>query len=165
MSHLILCSQKLKKSGPYSCFTHTVIVSNLNISSNYAVIQSIRLPVTRIDFSMNYTLIRQCEVQKGFFSQYQATLFTIHLAIGQEQRNLAIISNYMEHTTACIYCTQQILIQFINKKFPLVKLISYLGYISSILHTRDLSSFCVLSEFFSPLLMVQVVTLRTMSAY
>jgi hypothetical protein len=41
--------------------------------------------VAQIDFSMNYTLIRQREVQQGFFSQHQATLFTIHLTIGQEQ--------------------------------------------------------------------------------
>ncbi len=40
--------------------------------------------VAQIDFSMNYTLLRQREVQQGFFSQHQATLFTIHLAIGQE---------------------------------------------------------------------------------
>ncbi len=53
---------------------------------------------------MNYTLIRQREVQQGFFSHHQATLFTIHLTIGKEQRNLAIISNYMEHTTAFVHC-------------------------------------------------------------
>ncbi|CAF3101068.1 unnamed protein product, partial [Rotaria socialis] len=55
--------------------------------------------VAQIDFSMNYTLVRQREVQQGFFSQHQVTLFTIHLTIGKEQRNLAVISDYMEHTT------------------------------------------------------------------
>ena len=82
--------------------------------------------VAQIDFSMNYTLIRQREVQQGFFSQHQATLFTIHVTIGQEHRNLAIISNYMEHTTAFVYCAQRILVQFIKKNFPLVKTINYL---------------------------------------
>jgi len=52
------------------------------------------LVVAQIDFSMNYTLIRQREVQQGFFSQHQVTLFTIHLTIGKEQRNLAIIYWY-----------------------------------------------------------------------
>jgi len=51
--------------------------------------------VAHIDFSMNYTLIRQREVQQGFFSHHQVTLFTIHLTIGEEQRNLAIISDYL----------------------------------------------------------------------
>jgi hypothetical protein len=54
--------------------------------------------VAQIVFSMNYTLMRQREVQQGFFSQHQVSLFTIHLTIGDEHRNLAIISNYMEHT-------------------------------------------------------------------
>lgn len=58
--------------------------------------------VAQVDFSMNYTLIRQREVQQGFFTQNQATLFTIHLTIGQAQRNVAIISNYMEHTTSFV---------------------------------------------------------------
>ena len=77
--------------------------------------------VVLINFSTNYTLIRQREVQQGFFSQHQATLFTIHLTIGQEQRNLAIISNCMEHIAVFVYCTQKILVQFIKKNFPLVK--------------------------------------------
>lgn len=81
--------------------------------------------VAQIDFSMNYTLIRQREVQQGFFSQHQATLFTIHLTIGNEQRNVAIISNYMEHTTSFVFCAQQILVRFIKKNFPLVKKINY----------------------------------------
>jgi hypothetical protein len=81
--------------------------------------------VAQIDFSMNYTLVRQREVQQGFFSQHQATLFTIHLTVGQEQRNVAIISNSMEHTTSFVYCAQKILVQFIKKNFPLVKKINY----------------------------------------
>ena len=81
--------------------------------------------VAQIDFSMNYTLVRQREVQQGFFSQHQATLFTIHLTIGQEQQNLAIISNYMEHTTLFVHCAQKILVEYIKKNFPLIKKINY----------------------------------------
>ena len=39
---------------------------------------------------MNYTLIRQREVQQGFFSQHQATLFTVHLTNGSEHRDIAL---------------------------------------------------------------------------
>lgn len=81
--------------------------------------------VAQIDFSMNYTLVRQREVQQGFFSQHQVTLFTIHLTVGQEQRNVAIISNYMEHTTLFVYCAQKILVEYIKKNFPLIKKINY----------------------------------------
>ena len=81
--------------------------------------------IAQIDFSMNDTLIRQRELQQGFFSQHQVTLFTIHLTIGQEHRNLAIVSDYMEHTTAFVGCAEKLLVQFIKKNFPLVKKINY----------------------------------------
>ena len=67
--------------------------------------------VAQIDFSMNYTLIRLREVQQGLLSQHQVTLFTIHLTIGQEQRNLVIIRDHMEHTTTFVYCAQKILVR------------------------------------------------------
>ncbi|CAF3160978.1 unnamed protein product, partial [Rotaria sp. Silwood2] len=47
--------------------------------------------VAQVDFSMNYNLIRQREVQQAFFSQKQASIFTIHITIGKEHRDIAII--------------------------------------------------------------------------
>ena len=82
--------------------------------------------VAQMDFSMNYTLLRQREVQQGFFSQHQATIFTVHLTIGQEHRNLAIISDCMEHTTAFVYCAQRLVVQFIKDNYLMVKKINYL---------------------------------------
>ena len=81
--------------------------------------------VAQIDISMNYTLIRQREVQQGFFSRYQATLFTVHLTIVKEHRDLAIISDYMEHTTAFVYCAQKIVVDFVKQNFPLVRKVNY----------------------------------------
>lgn len=80
----------------------------------------------QIDFSMNYTLVRQREVQQGFFSQHQATLFTVHLTIGSEHRDMAIVSDSMEHTTAFVYCAQNMIVNFVKKHFPRVKKINYL---------------------------------------
>ena len=65
-------------------------------------------------------------MQQGFFSQHQATLFTIHLTIGPEHRDLAIVSNSMEHTTAFVYCAQGMIVEFVKKHYPLVKKINYL---------------------------------------
>ncbi|CAF4947149.1 unnamed protein product, partial [Rotaria socialis] len=76
---------------------------------------------------MNYALVHQHEVQQEFFSQHQVTLFTIHLTIGKEQRNVAIISDYMEHTTVFVHCAQKVLTQFIKKNFPLVRKINYVS--------------------------------------
>ena len=75
---------------------------------------------------MNYTLLRQREVQQGFFSQHKATLFPVHLIIGSEHRDLAIVSDSMEHTTAFVYCAQSLIVTFVKKHFPLAKKINYL---------------------------------------
>ena len=75
---------------------------------------------------MNYTIIWQREVQQGDFSQHQATIFTVHLTIGQEHRNLAIISDCMDNTTAFVYCTQRLVVQFIKDNYPMMKKINYL---------------------------------------
>ena len=62
--------------------------------------------IAQIDFSMNYFLMRQREVQQGFFFRQQASLFTAHLTIDEEQQNVAIISDRLEHDTAFrILCT------------------------------------------------------------
>ena len=81
--------------------------------------------VAQIDFSMNYALMRQREVQQGLFSQHQVTIFTVHITIGQQHRNLAIISDCMEHSTAFVYCAQKRIVQFVKHHFPLVKKINY----------------------------------------
>ena len=81
--------------------------------------------VAQIDFSMNDALMRQREVQQGFFSQHQVTIFTVHMTIGQQHRSLAIISDCMEHSTAFIYCAQKLIVQFAKHNFPLVKKINY----------------------------------------
>lgn len=82
--------------------------------------------VAQIDFSMNYTLIRQREVQQGFFSQHQATLFTVHLTIGPEHRDIAIVSDSMDHTAAFVYCAQRIIVDFVKQHYHLAKKINYL---------------------------------------
>ncbi|CAF4757870.1 unnamed protein product [Rotaria sp. Silwood1] len=82
--------------------------------------------VAQIDFSMNYTLIRQREVQQGFFSQQQASLFTTHLTIGKEHRDIAIISDSMEHNMPFVYCAQRIIVDYVTKNFPSIKKIVYI---------------------------------------
>ncbi|CAF3402296.1 unnamed protein product [Rotaria socialis] len=83
--------------------------------------------VAQIDFSMNYTLIRQREVQQGFFSQSQVSLFTVHLTVGKEHFDMAIISNSMEHNVAFVYCAQQIIVDYVKKNIPLAKKIIYVS--------------------------------------
>ena len=75
---------------------------------------------------MNYTLIRQREVHQDFFSQRQASLFTIHLTVGEEHRDIAIISDSMEHNVTFVYCAQRMVVDCVKKNIPFVKKIIYI---------------------------------------
>ena len=56
---------------------------------------------------MNYTLIRQHEVQQGFFSQYQVTLFTVHLTVGPEHREFSHCQQfYGAYHSICLLCSR-----------------------------------------------------------
>ncbi len=78
--------------------------------------------------------------------------FAIHLTMGQEHRNLAIMSDCMEHTTSFVYRTQRILVQFIKKNFSSVKNIHYLKAV-------------LRSIFFIFLVVVPVLTSRIMPTF
>lgn len=86
--------------------------------SSYAVVQ--------IDFAENYTFLRQREVQAAHWNNKQATLFTIHIKIGSEHKNMVIISDYMRHDTAFVYCAQRLIIDFLRKHYPQVMKVNYL---------------------------------------
>jgi len=62
--------------------------------------------VVQIDFAENYSLISQNEIQSAHWGHEQATIFTVHIKMGSGHRNLAIISNYMHHTTEFVYYAQ-----------------------------------------------------------
>ncbi|CAF4040399.1 unnamed protein product [Rotaria sp. Silwood1] len=81
--------------------------------------------VVTCDFSENYILVAQREVQSAHWSTQQASLFTIHIKIGKSQANLAIISNYLNHDTAFVYYCQKMITDFIKNNFPLVKKVIY----------------------------------------
>ncbi|CAF2076139.1 unnamed protein product [Rotaria magnacalcarata] len=97
-------------------------INELRIKSSplsYAVVQ--------IDFAENYTFLRQREVQAAHWNNQQATLFTIHIKIGSEHKNMLIISDYMRHDTAFVFCAQRLIIDYLRKHYPDVKKVNYLS--------------------------------------
>jgi len=96
-------------------------ISNLRLLSNdtsYVTVQ--------IDFAENYTIIRQREVQAAHWNNLQVTLFTVHIKAGTNHKNMVIISDYMRHDTAFVYCAQRLIVEFIKKHYPQVTKINYL---------------------------------------
>lgn len=65
-----------------------------------------RVAVVQLDFAENFSLISQTEIQSAHWIHRQATIFTVHIKLGAGHRNLAIISNYMQHTTEFVYYAQ-----------------------------------------------------------
>ena len=83
--------------------------------------------VISCDFAENYTLTAQREVQSTQWNRQQAAIFTIHIKIGDSHVNLSIVSDYLSHDTAFVYCSQQVITNFVRSKFPLVKKIIYVS--------------------------------------
>ena len=82
--------------------------------------------VAQIDFAENYTFVRQREPQSAHWNNTQATLFTIHLKIGLNHKNLCIISDYRSHDTAFVYVAQKYITDFVKRNYPSVTMINYL---------------------------------------
>ena len=96
-------------------------INNLRLLSNdtsYVTVQ--------IDFAENYRLIRQREAQAAHWNNLQVTLFTVHIKVGTNHKNMVIISDYMRHDTAFVYCAQRLIVEFIQKHYPQITKINYL---------------------------------------
>ena len=53
--------------------------------------------VAQLDFAENFTILHQREVQGHHWNNQQVTLFTVHLKIGSNSKNIVIISDYTLH--------------------------------------------------------------------
>lgn len=80
------------------------------------------------DFAENFTFLIQQEIQSAYWNQRQATLYTIVINIGNEHRNMVVISDRMIHDTSFVYCTQEILVKFILDEYPAITKINYVRY-------------------------------------
>ncbi len=96
-------------------------INNLRLLSNDTLYVTVQ-----IDFAENYTIIRQREVQAAHWNNLQVTLFTVHIKVGTNHKNMVIISDYMRHDTAFVYCAQRLIVEFIKKHYPQVTKINYL---------------------------------------
>ncbi|CAF1541986.1 unnamed protein product [Adineta ricciae] len=84
--------------------------------------------VVHVDFAENFTFVAQNEVQSAYWSQKQATVYTVVTQTGADHRNMVLISNRMTHDTAFVCCTQKIIVAFIREEYPNVHKIHYVRY-------------------------------------
>jgi hypothetical protein len=98
---------------------YIALIKEKSSITTYAVIQ--------LDFAQNYAFVIQREVQSAYYSRQQATIFTVYIRIGEEHRNMVIISNYLAHDTKFVYSGQKIIIDFLRKEYPNIFKINYVS--------------------------------------
>jgi hypothetical protein len=82
--------------------------------------------VIEMDFSENYHLIVQHEVQQAHYNTAQATIFTVNIRVNaQTHHSMAIISDCLKHDVKFVHAAQKIISQFVRDKYPRVRNLNY----------------------------------------
>jgi hypothetical protein len=113
-----------------SFVTHTYVtrqqrdyVKKIKLTSSLTI-----FAVIQVDFAENFSFIVQKEILSAYWNQKQATIYTVVINIGADHRNMVIISDRMVHDTTFVYCTQKLIVAFIQEEFPTVNKINYVRY-------------------------------------
>lgn len=117
---------KLNNLWP-SFITHTFVtrqqrdyIKTLKLTSGFTT-----FAVIHIDFAENFSFVIQKEIQSAYWNTKQASLYTVVINVGTDHRSMVIISNRMTHDTSFVYCTQQLIVDFIRDEYPTVTKINY----------------------------------------
>ncbi len=81
--------------------------------------------VIQLDFAEHYRFVRQRELQAAHWNTDQASLFTVHFKIGNTNRPMVFISDYMEHDVKFVWAVQHLIIGFVKEKYPRVRRVHY----------------------------------------
>ncbi|CAF4667131.1 unnamed protein product, partial [Rotaria socialis] len=96
---------------------YIALIKETSSISTFAVVQ--------VDFAQNFTLIIQREIQSAYYSRQQATIFTIYIKVGEEHRNMVLISDYLAHDTQFVYSGQKLIVDFLRTQYPNVLKLNY----------------------------------------
>ena len=77
--------------------------------------------MTHVDFAENFSFVVQKDVPSAYSNQKQAKLYTVEITVGNDPRNVVIISNRMAHDKTFVYCTQRLIVQFIREEYYTVQ--------------------------------------------
>ena len=105
--------------------------------------------IIQLDFAQNFSFVIQREVQSAYYSRQQAAILTVYIRIGEEHRNMVVISDYLAHDTRAVYCAQKIIIDFLKEEYRNIFKINYVSDGASahfkskysIFQTRQMRSF------------------------
>lgn len=106
---------------------------HFNTGQQIAYIKQIKLSanerravVVEMDFSENYHLLVQHEVQQAHYNTAQATIFTLNIRVNaQTHHSMAIISDCLEHDVKFVHAAQKVISQFVRDEYPRVRNLNY----------------------------------------
>ncbi|CAF4706591.1 unnamed protein product [Rotaria socialis] len=83
--------------------------------------------VVQVDFAPNFPFFIQREIQSAYYFRQQATIFTIYIKVGEDHRNMVLISDYLAHDTKFVYSGQKLIVDFLRKQYPNVLKLNYVS--------------------------------------
>ena len=98
---------------------YITLIKETSAITTFAVIQ--------LDFAQNFTFVTQRGIQSAYYTRRQATLFTIYIGIGEEYRNMALVSDYLAYDTRFVYCAQKIILDLVEKQYPNITKVNYVS--------------------------------------
>ena len=72
----------------------------------------------QIDFSENYTITYQDEVQSAHWNAQQVSLYTAVVWAAKDTVSYTVVSNYMHHDKYAVACFNGLLTEDLKKRFP-----------------------------------------------
>ena len=84
--------------------------------------------IVHIDFAENYNLIHQNSDMQAHWTTQQAAVFTVHIQVNKDNHHsMAIISDYLEHDVGLVHAAQNVIVNYVQSVYPMVKKINYVS--------------------------------------
>ena len=84
--------------------------------------------IVHIDFAENYNLIHQNSIMQAHWTTQQAAIFTVHIQVNKDNHHsMAIISDYLEHDVEFVHAAQNVIVDYVQSVYPMVKKINYVS--------------------------------------
>ena len=84
--------------------------------------------IVHINFAENYNLIHQNSIMQAHWTTQQAAIFTVHIQVNKDNHHsIALISDYLEHDVEFVHAAQNVIVDYVQSVYPMVKQINYVS--------------------------------------
>ena len=79
----------------------------------------------QLDFSENYAVVQQDEIQSAHWAHSQVTVFTCVVWVGGTSQSYGIVSDYLSHDKYAVYKFIEVILTDIRKRFPYTRKVCF----------------------------------------